>query len=181
MNQVINCILDELGGVSDQISEEQLERLLEELLQANRIFGAGAGRSGLMVRAFVMRLMHLNLQAYVAGETVTPSIRKGDLLVIGSRSGETRTMLIFAEQAKAQGAKISLLTSHPESTLASLADIVVTIPTYPTTVSQSSSIQPLGSQFEQALLVTLDSIILFMMTRLGVTQSDMLWKHANLE
>lgn len=181
MKQVINCILDELGGVSDQISDEQLERLLEELLQANRIFGAGAGRSGLMVRAFIMRLMHLNRQAYVTGETVTPSIRQGDLLVIGSRSGETRTMLIFAEQAKAQGAKISLLTSQPESTLAGLADIVVTIPAYSTAVSQSSSIQPLGSQFEQALLVTLDSIIPFMTTRLGVTQSDMLRKHANLE
>ena len=37
----------------------------------------GAGRSGLVAKAFAMRLMHLGLEAFVVGETITPALNKG--------------------------------------------------------------------------------------------------------
>jgi len=37
----------------------------------------GVGRSGLIGRAFAMRLMHLGFEVYVLGETITPAVEKG--------------------------------------------------------------------------------------------------------
>ena len=74
----------------------------------------GAGRSGLVAKAFAMRLMHLGFQAFVVGETITPSLSKGDIMVIFSGSGRTKTVADIAETAKEIGAKICLITSNAE-------------------------------------------------------------------
>ena len=50
-----------------------------------RIFVAGEGRSGFSAKGFAMRLMHLGYTVYVVGETITPALREGDLLVGGVR------------------------------------------------------------------------------------------------
>ena len=63
--------------------------LLGPLNQSERIFLAGAGRSGLALKSFAMRLTQLSKQAFVVGETTTPAITASDLLVIASSSGET--------------------------------------------------------------------------------------------
>jgi Predicted sugar phosphate isomerase involved in capsule formation len=42
----------------------------------------GAGRSGLVAKAFAMRLMHLGMISYVVGETITPALQTGDLIVV---------------------------------------------------------------------------------------------------
>lgn len=70
-------IIEELQRSISQLDEEETERMAELLLQSNKIFVAGAGRSGLMGRAFAMRLMHVGKEAYVVGETVTPGIEQG--------------------------------------------------------------------------------------------------------
>ena len=56
---------------------------------ARTVFVAGSGRSGLAMRSFAMRLIHLGLSAHVVGETTTPRITDRDLLLIGSGSGST--------------------------------------------------------------------------------------------
>lgn len=83
----LTLIVDELNQAANQIDEQQLEQLTDAISKAGRVFVAGAGRSGLMMRAFAMRLMHLGLDVYVVGETVTRSLSKDDLLLIGSGSG----------------------------------------------------------------------------------------------
>ncbi len=37
-----------------------------------------------------MRMMHMGIDAYVIGETVTPNFEKDDILIIESGSGETK-------------------------------------------------------------------------------------------
>ena len=37
-----------------------------------------------------MRMMHVGLDAYVVGETVTPSLEADDIFIVGSGSGETK-------------------------------------------------------------------------------------------
>lgn len=83
-------IIEELQHSISQLDHQEAERMAELLLQSNKVFVAGAGRSGLMGRAFAMRLMHVGKEVYVVGETVTPGIEPGDVLVLGSGSGETR-------------------------------------------------------------------------------------------
>ncbi len=59
-------------------------------MQARKIFVAGAGRSGFMIKSFAMRMMHIGLEAYAVGETIAPRLEKEDLLIMASGSGKQR-------------------------------------------------------------------------------------------
>ncbi|WP_438357045.1 hypothetical protein [Staphylococcus hominis] len=47
---------------------------------------AGKGRSGFVANSFAMRLNQLGKQAFVIGESTTPSIQKDDLFIVISGS-----------------------------------------------------------------------------------------------
>lgn len=178
----IYSIMAELQAAADQVADEQLEQLAEAIADSGRIFVAGAGRSGLMMRAFAMRLMHLGLDVYVVGETVTRSIAKGDLLLIGTGSGETRSLIPMAEKARSLEATVATLTLSASSTIGRLAHLNVQLPGVPKNqLDQEASIQPMGSLFEQILLVVCDTVILKMMQKQRSSGSAMYGNHANLE
>jgi len=92
------------------------------------MFFLGAGRSGLALKMAAMRMMHLGLCVYVAGEVTTPAIAEGDLLVVASGSGTTADPLHSASVAVKAGASVLALTTASQSALALLANLVVTIP-----------------------------------------------------
>lgn len=177
------AILNELNVAADQLAEEQLEQLTDAVRASGRIFVAGAGRSGLMMRAFAMRLMHLGLDVYVVGETVTRSLGKGDLLLIGSGSGETKSLIPMAQKARSLEAKVGALTLSPASTIGGLADILVKLPGAPKDQEddEASTIQPMGSLFEQMLLLACDAVILRLMEKKELSGKAMYGNHANLE
>lgn len=180
----LDALLDELRCALSQIDDEAAARLAAAILDARRVFGAGAGRSGLMVRAFAMRLMHLGLDTYVVGETTAPSIAAGDLLLIGSGSGSTASLVTSAEKARTLGATLALITIDPNSPIAQLSDVVLTIPAPTPKIKQDlgfTSIQPMGSLFEQSLMLTLDALFLSLMEKSGAKVEDLFARHANLE
>lgn len=176
-------ILKELNQVPNLVHNEESEQLITALLSADKVFVAGAGRSGFMIRAFAMRLMHMGLLAYAVGDTVTPGLGEGDLLLIGSGSGETKSLTSMAERAKKLGASVVLLTTSPGSTIGRLADTVVKLPGAPKDPAQGDyrTIQPMGSLFEQTLLLYGDAIVLRTMELRGLTAEAMFGNHANLE
>ena len=55
---------------------------MDDVLSKNRIFIAGVGRTGLMMKSFSMRLMHLGLKVFYIGETNTPKINHKDLIIV---------------------------------------------------------------------------------------------------
>ena len=77
----INTIIEELKKASEKINDKQLIGIIDEIEKAQNIFVYGTGRSGLMLKAFAMRLMQMNYSVYVIGETITPAIKKEDLLI----------------------------------------------------------------------------------------------------
>jgi 6-phospho-3-hexuloisomerase len=185
MDSIIEMILGEVGDCVHQVSAESLARASALIESSSRIFVAGAGRSGLCMRAFGMRLMHLGKTVHVVGETTTPGIAVTDLLVLGSGSGRTTSLCAMAEQARRLGAQILLFTTNAESPLARLSDLQVVIPAPSFRVMDemrdSRSVQPLGTLFEQSMLILGDSLILGMMQRTGVSAVQMFARHANLE
>ncbi|TYP75394.1 6-phospho-3-hexuloisomerase [Paenibacillus methanolicus] len=183
MTNYVATIVRELERAAEQLPEGACDRLADALLKADAIFVAGAGRSGLMMKAFAMRLMHLGLRAHVVGETVTPGMTSADLLLIGSGSGETRSLLGMLEKAQSLQAAVAGLTIQPHSTLGSRADLVVLLPGSPKNQSSGAdlTIQPMGSLFEQTLLLFLDAVILRIMAAQAQTSGTMYGKHANLE
>src|SRR5215213_6558389 len=145
-------ILAEQVEAIARVDERVVGELLQAISSANRIFMLGEGRSGLVGRMFAMRLMHLGHQAFVVGETTTPSIAEGDLLIAISGSGETGAVVMLAEGAKKAGAQIAAATANSGSRLAGLADRVVLLPTEHK-LEESSSRQYGGSLFEQTTLL----------------------------
>jgi 6-phospho-3-hexuloisomerase len=183
---IMEQVLTELADCVRQISAESLFQAVTFMEVASAIFVAGAGRSGLCMRALGMRLMHLGKTVYVVGETTTPSIVTGNLLILGSGSGRTASLLAMADQARRKGAEILLFTTDLASPLAELAHHRVLIPasSYRTVDERTRrriTIQPLGTLFEQTLLIVCDSLILGLMQRTGVSSEQMSHRHANLE
>jgi 6-phospho-3-hexuloisomerase len=180
-NEIVQNIINELGSTLKGVDPEETARLEDAILAAKKVYFAGAGRSLLMIRGFAMR--HLGLRSYVVGETVTPAIEAGDLLVIGSGSGETGALTIVANKAKKLGAKVALITHSPDSTIGRQADLVVRI----TLASGRKKLQPSGSTFEQSMLILCDAMVLEMLERghLLAEHEDIdtyiMKRHANLE
>ncbi|VDG96405.1 3-hexulose-6-phosphate isomerase [Lysinibacillus sphaericus] len=175
-------ILDELKHTLSIMKDTEAENLVGAILNAKKIFVAGGGRSGFMAKAFVMRMMHIGLEAYVVGETVTPNLEADDLFIVGSGSGETGSLVSMTEKAKNIGATIASITTNPVSTIGKLADLTIEIPAQAKADSASGkSIQPMGSLFEQALLLFYDALILSVMEKSDSHSEFMYGRHANLE
>ena len=180
----ISQILDELGETVGHVRNDSAEKLANAILAAETTFVAGAGRSGLAMKSFAMRLMHLGFDTYVVGETVARNITEKDALLIGSGSGSTSSLVVNANKADTIGATICLITIDENSPIAQVAEVVLTIPAPSPKVDRDlgfRSVQPMGSLFEQSLLLTLDAVILLLMGKTGKTPELMFTRHANLE
>lgn len=177
-------VIDELRGTVSRTSSTQAMRIVDAIVDSPRVFLAGAGRSGLAMRGFAMRLMHMGLECYVVGEVVTPGIQADDLLLIGSGSGSTASLVANAQKASAAGVRVGLVTIQEDSPIGRMADFVLTIPAPTPKIEQDlgfASVQPMGSLFEQSLMLVMDSLVLCLMDRIGVRGEDMFSRHANLE
>lgn len=184
--QIAQQIVKELSASMEALQPAQLETLETHIKKAGKIYVAGAGRSLLMIRGLAMRLMHMGYKAYVVGETVTPAAQKGDLLIIGSGSGETGALKIMAQKAKDVGASLALITIRPDSTIGNLADCVVQVSAVSTKVdtgTAAKSIQLGGNLFEQSLLLLCDALVVHLLGGQDLEEANraLMQKHANLE
>lgn len=178
-------ILKELMNNLQYEDDSQLNQLVEAILKSKHIFTAGAGRSGVAMRGFTNRMMHLGLDVSLVGEISSPHSHEGDLLIIGSGSGETDSLVAMSKKAKQNGVKIALITMDPKSSIGQLADIIILLPGVSPKLQNSgmniTSIQPMGSAFEQLSFLTYDGVILELMDRMGEISDTMFPRHADFE
>lgn len=158
------------------------DRAAARLRSAPRVFTLGGGRSGLALQMAAMRFMHLGLTVHVVGETTTPAITEGDVLLAASGSGTTGRVVAAAETARKQGARVIAVTTAAESPLTRLADEVLIVPAadkqdFDGTASQ----QYAGSLFEQSVLLLCDGLFHLMWTADGTSAEDLWRNHANLD
>lgn len=178
---IIKTIMDEINQVMALVDEKQLEDALNLFQKNKRIFVIGAGRSGFQAKGFAMRLMHIGYTDFVMGETITPSIQKGDTWVAISGSGTTKSIVADTEAAKKIGLDIVVLTSEPASPLAKLADKVIVVPGATKTGAGIKSVQLLSSLFDQTVHITLDALTLKLAKRDDTSNEDALHEHVNVE
>lgn len=176
-------ILEELKTPLLGIKKEEISALEEELQKAERVFCDGLGRSGLFCRAFAMRLMHLGMNCFYVGDTMTPAIEPKDLLLVCSGSGESEALISRAKKAKKSGAKIALVTGNSVSRLGEAADVQVLIkaPKKDMAEEEKESMLPMGSLFEDAASLLFESLVLDLMEQRNETGQSMFRRHANLE
>jgi len=177
-------ILKEIATVLDRMRDDGTRRLVSELERTKRIYVSGVGRSGLVVKAFGQRLMHLGWEVHLADEISAPAIKRGDLLIACSGTGTTELTLYMARKARRIGARCIALTAVAGSPLGKLARRTIVIPAGLEPGNANGGVrsrQPARALFEQALFIFLDSIILTLKERLGITARKLRGRHANLE
>lgn len=176
-------VLSEIRDVAAKLDRDPVAVLVDRLDTAPRVYVAGEGRSGLMGKAFAMRLMHLGLTVYAMGETITPAVRADDLVVVISGSGTTGGAVRTAEQAVKAGAGVHAITTDPASPLAEQADGVLVLPaaTKYRRSDETPTIQPLSSLFDQVTHIVLDVVCLGLARRRQVDNRQARGAHSNTE
>lgn len=192
LKESVSSITSYVEKIAGELEVEEVESLINSILEAENVFLYGAGRSGLVAKAFAMRLMHLGINVYVVGEIITPSIKEGDLLITISGSGETTSIVTSGKIAKSAGAELAVITTYPASTLGKLADMVVVVRGRTKVGGEKDfwvrqikgehyPLAPLGTLFETAVLILLDALIVELMVRMGKSEEDMKLRHTQLE
>lgn len=194
VQDMMRLMASKITSIADRIADAEVESLLQEILCAKRVYVLGAGRSGLVAKAFAMRLMHLGLQSFVVGETITPAMQAGDVLVVFSGSGKTKTVAELAETAKDIGGRVCLITSNRDSRIGKIADCMVEIESHRDEVKDDSaefeirqmmgehkSFAPLGTIFETACMVFSDAIVSRLMEITKTDVEALKCRHANIE
>lgn len=185
-------IVRHVSNIIDDLKDSDIDMMIDTIRNSDRIFIMGAGRSGLASRAFAMRLVQLGLTAYVIGETVTPAMTEKDLLIAVSGSGETKSIVSAAKTAKGIGSKVLTVTSYPESSLGKISDYIVRVKGKTKIDIEKdylkhqiegthTSLTPLGTLFEDTVMIFFDGIIAGLMAKLGREEIYMKRRHATLE
>ncbi len=168
-------LIRRIAEVMEKVDYDSFMELSKMLPCMQRTFVTGAGRSGLVARSFGMRLMHAGLPAFIPGETITPAAEQGDLLVAISCTGTTGFTDYLARRAKQLGAQVVVITTEPDSPLASVADRVLVIP------ATAESIVLRAAIFEHAASLCLDAVFNVLSEQLKLDMESFHTRHANLE
>ena len=177
------AIINEIDAVLDGIKEDEFKKFVKAINSSKNIFVTGQGRSGLVARTFAMRLTHIGFSCHVVGDTTTPNIDEGDMLIACSSSGTTSVTCHIAGLAKRLNAQVVVITAHPNSELSEYAGLSIEIPASDTDLVIQSQLteQFRSTLFEQACLVYLDAVILTLVRLLNREEVEMMKRHANLE
>jgi len=164
------------------MDEDAVARLADEVLAAPRIVLFGMGRELLQLKAFGMRLVHHGLDAHIAGDVTALPVTQGDLVIISIGPGDLDMHRAMAGLARKSGARLMVLTAQPQAAIPQMADAVVVIPAQTmANDSGSSSLLPMGTVYEIALLIYLDLVAVKLRELTGQTLDDIRARHSNLE
>lgn len=188
LEKIIESVEQAVGGVA----ESNTEQVVDRLSQASSIFVFGAGRSGLVGKAFAMRLVHLGKTVHFIGDSTAPSITHNDVLIVISGSGKTSSVHLLTKAASQQGATVVCVTSDAESPIGQLASIVVEIPIKRESsqendylarqlVAKEITPTPMGTLFELSAMLYCDTLVPVLMEKLHISETFMKKKHSNLE
>lgn len=178
-----------------QVDESQIDKCIDLLLghRDSQILVLGAGRSGLVARAFALRLLHLGYNVHVLGDTIVPSIQEKDLVIAISGSGTTKLISTAVEAAKQIGAEVITITSFLDSPLARLADHVVQVKGRligeegrqdyfaRQILGLHEPLAPLGTLFEDSCMILVDAMVSVLMDEMNLGEDLLRKRHANIE
>ncbi len=179
-HESLQYIQQKTKSILESIPRENIDRVTEAFFTTNRTFVYGAGRSGLVSKAFAIRLVHLGFQTFVIGETIGAPIKKGDLVWIVTGSGETIPSVMTAEIAKKIGATLVVITGKKQSRITKFADIAIIL-SADCLEKEQKQYAPLGTLFEASTWILLDGIIAELMKKKKETEESMRSRHATLE
>ncbi len=169
-------ILKEVEKILSSDHKEMVGEVIKCIMNAEKIFVYGVGRSGLVVKGFAIRLVQLGLQVYFIGDIATPIVDDKSLVLLVSATGETMSAIQTANICRRVGADVVVITSKPHSKLAHAGNVVFTLST--DTTDDSRRLAPLGTLFEDASMILLDGIIAELMAKMEQDDKSMRSRHS---
>jgi 6-phospho-3-hexuloisomerase len=181
MNPMLSA-LRELEAVALALDDAQVEAACQTIARARRILAYGCGREGLMLRALVMRLHHLELQVAMQGDMAAPPLGAGDLFLCSAGPGELSTVTALMGVAQRDGAEVLMITAEPDQPSPRRADQLLVIPaqTMARDIGGQSTL-PMGSLYEGAMFLVFEIMVLRLTAILGQTAQQMRARHTNME
>jgi 6-phospho-3-hexuloisomerase len=176
MKETSSYILKEIQEVLAKVDESVVDEIVDSIISAKKIFIYGVGRSGLVGKAFAVRLVQMGFNVHFIGETTTPIVEAIDLVIIVSNTGETMSAVQTANIVRRVGAKVISITSNMQSKLAQASNVSLEL----TTVKdeQRRKTTPLGTLFEDSTFLLFDSIVPILMNKLGQSEASLRRRHA---
>jgi len=176
-------------GVFKRIEESGMEKIVDLLLDAKKIYVLGIGHSGMFGRVLSMKLNHVGLTAYTVFDEINPPMGRDDVFIAISQSGETKTIVTLAEKAKKIGGRVVGIVSSEKSTLGTLADTVLRIPkvdedtqfTVLSAIGDRENQNLLGSLFGFDIYVLFYALVLMLAKKRGESAESIDARHANLQ
>jgi 6-phospho 3-hexuloisomerase len=162
----------------DSIDCKLTDELVRAVLDAERVFLYGAGRSGFVARCFAMRLGHLGIRVVRMSIDETDPSGERDLALIVSGTGETKSSIFYARTSQDGGSKVACITENLDGPLTEMCDIVIHLdaPKEP----EGRLYAPMGTIFEDTCLIFLDTLVVDLMVKLGETEDTMRRRHGQL-
>ena len=176
-------ILKELETALGAADWDAADALATRIMGSDKVFLIGVGRVFLSLQAFAKRLGHIGVSAHCVGAVDEPALTPGDMLIVGSGSGESIVPLAIAAKAKTLGAYIAHIGSNPNGAMRAYVDMFVRIPvgTKLGLPDEIRSEQIMSSLFEQSLLLLGDAVCLCISRHSGRDIRTLWERHANLE
>lgn len=171
LDALVRCIHES----AESIDPASLSNLVDLILSKRTIFIYGSGRSGLVGQYFAVRLVQLGLDVHFVGDMTTPIIGSDDLTILISNTGETMSAVQTANIARRIGSHVVCITASKFSKLAHASNSMILLHTPKTT---DGNLLPLGTLFEDSVILMFDSLIPELMKKLGQSEADMRKKHA---
>jgi 6-phospho-3-hexuloisomerase len=176
MKNGLSYIMSKVQEILEGVDSDVVGEIINSIISARSVFIYGVGRSGLVGKAFAVRLVQLGLNVHFVGEMTTPIVREMDLVLIVSNTGETMSCIQTANIVRRVGAKTVAITSNPHSKLAHASNLVLELPIMED--DNRTRLAPLGTLFEEAALVFFDSLVPVLMDRLGQSEASLRRRHA---
>jgi len=176
LKQLGKFILSNISSALDSVTQDEMDWCIDHILGAKKVFLYGVGRSGLVGKAFAMRLVQMGLQAFFIGETVSPVVTKEDLAIIISNTGETTSAIQTANILRRVGAEVIVISGDRTSNLARAGNMIIHIDV--PSSSKRKLYAPLGTLFEDASLIFFDLMVPLLMVRLKETEESLRRRHA---
>lgn len=169
-------ILNNIKKTLDGIPDKAVSDLIDSILTARSIFIYGVGRSGLSGKMFAVRLVQLGLDVHFVGDMTTPIVGEEDISIIISNTGETMSIVQTANISRRMGCRVIGITSDSNSKLSHASNTLISL-SVPRN-GEKIVYAPLGTLFEDSVILFFDSIIPLIMEKLKESESDMRQRHA---
>lgn len=129
-DQIRQNIIQKINECYEVLDIPELEKAVQLLKNAKRIFFFGIGSSGITALTAKERFLRIGILSDVAIEghhqnMIASILNQNDVLVAFSLSGNTKDVLDAVQIAKNNGVPTIVLTSYLRSPLTELADIVI--------------------------------------------------------